>query len=183
MPLRSGRYVLGPDSGTLLVMTGREGPAARMGHDLTLLATRWSATVTVDADQPSRSKVRATVEAGSLVVREARGGAVGLRNSQREEIESIMRTQVLRSDRHPTITFRSTSVESDGQRATVTGALTIRRRSRAVALEVRVARTASPRVRARASIVQTEFGIKPYSALLGALRVTDVIEVAIDVLL
>ncbi len=117
------------------------------------------------------------------MVREARGGAVGLRESQREEIESIMRTQVLRSDRHPTITFRSTSVQRDGMRATVTGNLTIRRRSRAVVLELRVARTASPQVRATTSIVQTEFGIKPYSALLGALRVTDVVEVAIDVLL
>ncbi len=183
MALRSGRYTLGPDNGTLLVMTGREGTAARMGHDLTLLATRWSATVTVDADQPARSKVRATVEAGSLVVREARGGAVGLRESQREEIESIMRTQVLRSDRHPTITFTSTSVEGDGKRATITGNLTIRGRTRAVVLDLRVARTASPRVRARTSIVQTEFSIKPYSALLGALRVTDVVQLAIDVLL
>ena len=183
MPLRSGRYTLGPDNGSLLVMTGREGPAARMGHDLTLLATRWSATVTVDADQPARSKVRAAVEAGSLVVREARGGAVGLRESQREEIESIMRTQVLRSERHPTITFRSTSVEGDGKRATITGNLTLRRRTRPVVLELRMARSASPRLRARGSVAQTEFGIKPYSALLGALRVTDVVQVVIDVLL
>jgi polyisoprenoid-binding protein YceI len=181
VPLRSGRYALGPNDGTLLVMTGREGAAARMGHDLTLLATSWSATVTVDIEHPARSKVRATVESGSLVVREARGGAVGLRESQREEIERIMRSQVLRSERHPAISFRSTSVEGDGKRALVTGNLTIRRRTRAVVLELRVAPTASPRIRARASIIQTEFGIKPYSALLGALRVTDVVEVAVDV--
>ncbi|MBJ7594775.1 MAG: hypothetical protein JF886_07925 [Candidatus Dormibacteraeota bacterium] len=37
MPLRSGRYTLGPEHGTLLVITGREGGAAGMGPDLTLM--------------------------------------------------------------------------------------------------------------------------------------------------
>jgi hypothetical protein len=38
-----------------------------------------------------------------------------------------------------------------------------------------------PRVRATMSIVQSDFGITPYSALLGALRVKDAVEVSVDV--
>lgn len=180
MPLRSGRYTIGPDDGTLLVMTGREGVAALMGHDLTLLATRWAATVSVDADDPSRSRVRATVEAGSLVVREASGGPVGLTDSQREEIENTVRDKALRTERYPTISFRSTSVDGDGKRASVTGTLTIGRRTRAATLELRVARSKVPRIVATTSIVQTEFGIEPYSALRGALRVKDVVMVRVE---
>ena len=180
MPLRTGRYRVGPENGTLLVRTGREGAAALMGHDLTLVATSWTATVRVDAGNPSRSTVRATVDAGSLVVLEASGGPVGLTDSQRAEIEDTMRTKVLRSDRHPRISFRSTSVDGDGKRASVTGDLTLARRTRPVTLELRVARSKLPRIIATTSLVQTEFGIEPYSALLGALRVKDVVEVTVE---
>jgi polyisoprenoid-binding protein YceI len=181
MPLRSGRYTLGPGDGTLRVMTGREGAAALMGHDLTLEAARWAATVNVDAEDPSRSRVRATVEAASLVVRDARGGPIRLTDSQRDEIGSIVRDKVLRSDRYPTITFRSTSVVGDVKRASVTGTLTIGRRTREASLQLRVARSKLPRIVATTSIVQTDFGIQPYSALRGALRVKDVVEVRLEV--
>jgi len=55
-------------------------------------------------------------------------------------------------------------------------------KTRPATLAVRVSpRSRIPRVRATTSIVQTEFGIKPYSALLGALRVKDVVELAVEV--
>jgi polyisoprenoid-binding protein YceI len=181
MAVTSGRYRLGPDDGQLLVKTGREGAAARMGHDLTLLATRWSATVTVDAENPPRSRVTAEVDAGSLVVREASGGAVGLTDSQRIEVENNVRTKVLNSDRYPRITFASTAVEAGGERASVTGDLTIGRRTRPAILTLQLNRARQPRIVASTAIIQTAFGIKPYSALLGALRVKDVVEVTVEV--
>jgi polyisoprenoid-binding protein YceI len=183
MALRTGRYVLGPQDGTVLVMTGREGPAARMGHELTLEATRWNATVVVDVEDPSRSKVTVSVDAGSLVVLEARGGPLGLSHSQRAEVERIIRETVLRSGRHPRITFRSTAVSGDARRASVTGNLSIRRRTRPVTLELRVTRAKLPRIVATAAIVQTDFGIQPYAALRGALRVTDSVDLRVEVLL
>jgi polyisoprenoid-binding protein YceI len=181
MPLTTGSYRIGPDDGSLLIRTGREGAAARMGHDLTLEATRWTATVTVNVEQPLRSKVVATVDAASLEVREASGGPVGLSDGQRAEIEETVRTKVLLSHRHPRITFRSTAVHVEGRRTSVIGALTIRRHTRPATLALRVATARTPRIVAATAVVQTEFGIAPYSALLGALRVKDVVGVTIDV--
>lgn len=181
MPLTSGRYVLGPRNGSLLVMTGREGAAGRMGHDLTLEAIRWTATITVDAEDPPCSRVAATVDAASLVVLEARGGPVGLTDSQREQVEAIIREQVLHSDRHPKIAFRSTAVAGDVKRAQVTGTLRIGGRTRPATLRLSVSRARSPRIVAATSIVQTEFGIEPYAALRGALRVKDVVEIRAEV--
>jgi polyisoprenoid-binding protein YceI len=181
MPLITGRYTLGPEQGSVTVSTGREGPAALVGHDLTLVATLWRATVKVDAEDPARSTVRATIDAASLVVREARGGPVGLTDAQRAEIEANIRAKVLRSDRHPTITFRSTAVTRDGKRWSITGNLTIRRRTRPATLRLRVARSRTPRITATTAIVQTEYGIEPFAALLGALRVKDVVEVTAEV--
>ncbi len=181
MPLRTGRYTIGPDDGSLLIRTGREGAAARMGHDLTLEATRWTATVTVNVEEPARSKVVATIAAGSLVVRDARGGPVGLSDAQRAEIEETVRDKVLNSRRHPRISFRSTAVHVESRRTSVTGALTIRGRTQPATLALRVARARTPRIVATTAVVQTEYRIQPYSALLGALRVKDVVGVTIEV--
>jgi polyisoprenoid-binding protein YceI len=182
MALTTGTYTLGPADGTLLVKTGREGAAGLMGHDLTIAATRWKATVTVDVRAPTRSTLKVTVDADSLEVREASGGAIGLIESQKAEIETIIRERILRSASHPKIRFASTEVAGDSRRASVAGDLTIGGVTRSTTLAVRVSGRASvPRVTAAASIDQTDFGIKPYSILLGALRVSDGVEIVVDV--
>ena len=47
MAASTGTYRLGPDSGRVVINTTRAGLAARVGHDLALDVTRWSADVTV----------------------------------------------------------------------------------------------------------------------------------------
>jgi polyisoprenoid-binding protein YceI len=180
MALTSGTYVIGPDNGTLLVRTAREGAAAKMGHDLTLEPARWSAEVVMDAGDLSRSRVTATVDAGSLLVRDARGGAMPLTDKQRVEIIDNIRDKVLMTSRHPQITFQSTAITGDVTGATVSGDVTIAGATRPSRLRL----TAGPdpdRVAGMATIVQSDHGIKPYSALLGALKVRDAVEIEIDV--
>ena len=46
----TGTFLLGPDSGRVIVKTGRAGLAARAGHDLTIEITDWSARVTIPDD-------------------------------------------------------------------------------------------------------------------------------------
>ena len=43
----AGNFRLGPDNGRVVLKTGRQGIAARAGHDLTIEVTRWSAQVDV----------------------------------------------------------------------------------------------------------------------------------------
>ncbi len=172
MALKTGTYTIGPADGTLLLRTGRDGAAARMGHDLTLEAERWNAKVVVDAAHPTRSKVTATVDARSLAVRDARGGALPLIDRQRDEIADTIRNKVLNTSRHLRITFAST--------ATVTGDLTIAGTTRPVTLRL-VVRRGAGHVTGTATVVQSEYGIKQYSAMLGALRVADAVEIEVDV--
>src|SRR5439155_24231047 len=99
MALQDGSYRLGPGSGELLVKTGRTGLGARAGHDLTIEATEWSADVTVNAADPARSSVAVEVAVGSLRVRTGSGGLKPLTDSDRAEIEKIMGTKILHTDR------------------------------------------------------------------------------------
>jgi polyisoprenoid-binding protein YceI len=177
MALTGGSHELGPASGRLLVRTGRSGLGRRAGHDLTLEATRWSARTSVDPAEPAKSTVTAEIEVESLEVREGAGGVMPLTDADRSEIVKNIRGKVLHTSAHPTITFRSTSVEGTPESFTVEGDLTIMGVTRPVTVRGQVS---GDRLTGGATVVQSRWGIKPYSALFGQLRVADPIEIEFD---
>ncbi len=164
---------VGPESGRVTVHTGRGGLGGKLGHDLVLEVTAWSGTVTVDSDHPETSRVDVTVDARSLEVREATGGVKPLTASDRAEIRRNIE-KVLPPP--PSITFHSTNVVVTGGKVSIEGELTIGTTTRPIRLDGTVA-NATRRVSVQTAVVQTAFGIKPYSAMMGALRVRDEVEV------
>jgi polyisoprenoid-binding protein YceI len=175
-----GRSIrLGPGDGTLLLRTRRTGFASRVGHDLTIALTAWSADVTVpDLTQPSGGRVNATMDLSTLEVREGSGGAVPLTDRDRREIEANAR-RMLEVDRYPMATFVADRFNGTTSEATVTGVLDLHGTQRPVTLHVR--QELPNRVWARATVAQTAFGIKPYSAFMGALKLRDEVSVECDV--
>jgi polyisoprenoid-binding protein YceI len=166
-----GTFELGPEDGRLLVRTGRSGLGRRAGHDLTIEATRWSATV--EAREPlDASTVEVTVEVDALEVREGTGGVKPLTDQDRAEIKKNLRN-VLDVRRYPRIRFVSTGVREDA----VEGDLTIMGRVKPV--RVRAGRDGD-RVRGGATVTQSRWGVKPYSAFFGALRLADDVEIEFD---
>ncbi|SFP54498.1 YceI family protein [Actinomadura madurae] len=170
-----GTFELGPDAGRLLVRTGRSGLGRRAGHDLTIEATRWSASVEarepLDAPSPEVS-IEVTVEVDGLEVREGTGGVKPLSDQDRAEIKKNLR-KVLDVRRHPRIRFVSTGAGGDA----VEGDLTIMGRTKPV--RVRAVREGD-RVRGGATVTQSRWGITPYSAFFGALRLADDVEIEFD---
>jgi polyisoprenoid-binding protein YceI len=159
------------------VKTTRTGLGAKAGHDLTIEVTRWSGEVDVG---PAGSSVAVEIDAGSLEVREGTGGVKPLTGSDRSEIKRNLQQKILHTDRHPTITFRSTRVEGTEALFTVEGDLTIV----GVALPVTLrGRLGEGRVQGSATVTQTRWGIRPYSALFGALKLNDDVEIEFDVVL
>jgi polyisoprenoid-binding protein YceI len=165
---------LGPGDGKIRIHTKREGLASRVGHDLTLEVTHWNAEVSLDPDDITGSSVTATLDAGSLEVLEGTGGAMPLSDKDRGDIrKNIQKTLSGR------IEFRSTSVESGGDgRIVLGGDLTIGGASRPVRIDLT---QNGDRVSGRTTIRQTDFGVKPYSGLLGALKVADPVDIEVDV--
>lgn len=172
----SGQHKIGPDCGKLILRTSREGLAAQAGHDLTIEVTRWSGTVVV-ADDPSASTVEVTADSGSLSVREGTGGVKPLSERDKREIAQTART-LLRTDRHPEIGFASTAVRPGGRGGVVEGTLTLLGNSRPARLEI--TDLDGGRYRATCRVVQSEYGIKPYAALFGALKLADPVKVELD---
>lgn len=169
-----GTFQLGPDDGRLLLRTGRSGLGRRAGHDLTIEATRWSASVT--AREPLEgSSAEVAVEVDGLEVREGTGGALPLSDGDRADITKNLR-KILDTGRYPQITFVSTAVGDDA----VEGDLTIMGRTKPVRIR---AALDGDRVRGGVTVTQSRWGIKPYSAFFGALRLADDVEIEFDLTL
>jgi polyisoprenoid-binding protein YceI len=163
-------YELGPDDGTLAVRTSRTGTVAKAGHDLLIHVTKWRGTLET-GDDPS---VALDADATSLKVREGTGGMMALDDGDLANIEQTIDDEVLKRQ---DISFRSTRVEETADGLSVTGDLTIRGTTRAVAFDLALT---DGRVRGTAVVKQTEWGMKPYTALFGALKVADEVRVEID---
>jgi len=178
MAQQPGRHQFGTDRGRVTLLTARDGLAAQAGHDLTIDIRNWSAELTIAEDgSPDGLSVR--LDLTSLVVRDGTGGVKPLTDRDRREI-AVKARQVLGADRHPEATFTASSFEpgSNGG-GFVQGTLTIAGASRP--LRLHVSANGDEHYHATASVRQSEFGIKPYVAFLGALKVSDVVGVDVDV--
>jgi polyisoprenoid-binding protein YceI len=175
MTVAAGSHDIGSGTGRITLRTGRSGPAARVGHDLTITFGSWSGRVVVDGEGPRTALVSATVQVESIEIVEGAGGVLPLTAFDRREIRSTA-LRLLDTARYPEAGFVSTSVVADGAGGTLHGTLTIRGTSAPVAFTVE---DEDDCWHATTTVRQSAFGIAPYRAFLGALRLAD--DVRIDV--
>ena len=173
--LTQGTHRFGPDDGTLSVRTGRTGAAAKAGHDLLIAVTAWEATLELGMD-PAQSSLVLHADAASLRVLEGTGGMQSLGDDDKTSIVKTIDDDVLKG---AGIEFRSTDVRvaEDGSTISVQGELTLTGNTRPIAFDLHLG--SDGKLGGRAVLKQTDWGIKPYSTLFGALKVAD--EVAVEV--
>ena len=150
-------------SAKCLVFVEKAGVLAAVGHDLTLRVERFEIELEPGA-------VHGCFDAASLRV----VAPAALSAQDRREIEATIAKSILDAPGHPWIRFESKSLVEDGPVRRIDGALSIRGRERPLAVAVR---RDGERAAAEARIHQPDFGIKPYTAMLGALRIKPDIRV------
>ena len=158
---------LGPENGTLTVRTGKGGAAAKAGHNLVIEVQRWQGTFAPDA-------VTLTADARSLRVVSGSGGISPLGDEEKAAIAQTIDEEVLEGG---PIAYRSSRVSERDGGYDVDGELDVLGVSRPLAFALE---RDGDRLTGRAQVKQTDFKIKPYSALFGTLKVADVVEVSID---
>lgn len=178
MSTPSGSYLAGPESGQLVVKTARTGLGAKAGHDLTIEVTRWRGKIAVNAASPADSSVTIEADVDSFEVREGSGVVKPLTDADRADIKNTLRTKVLHADRYPSIVFTSTRVSGSAESFRIDGDLTIAGVTQPITVQGRLD---AGRAVGSAVVVQTRWGIKPYSAFLGALKLRDEVDVRFDI--
>jgi polyisoprenoid-binding protein YceI len=169
----TGTHKFGPANASLRVKTYRQGMASKAGHDLVIEVTRWEATLSI-AEDWTEALIDLTADSRSLEVREGLRGIKPLSEKDCAEIKKNIDEKVLRKAR---INFRSSRLEpsADGTLVTVAGNLEMGSETRPLTFELSVDRAGD--LAGSAALTQSEWGIKPYSALMGALKVRDAIDV------
>ncbi len=157
------------DTAECLVLTYKEGVLSALAHDLILRVTSFS----IDVDE---DRVEASFDASSLrVVSAARGGVpdhAALSDANKRDIEANIRKDVLHSGRYPTIRF-SGRLRGLDDATHVEGRLELHGRSQDLAFVTAGAR-------AEVTLHQPDFGVRPYRALMGTLRVQPDVTVRVS---
>jgi hypothetical protein len=164
-------HTLGPEDAKLTVRTGKSGAASKAGHNLLLEVTSWNATLELGGEPA----LTLTADSKSMRVLDGSGGVKALDGDDKTNIEQTIDDEVLKGG---AIGFHSTAVSMSDGRLSVAGELDLLGSRGPLSFELAIGDDG--RLTGEAVIKQTEFGIKPYSALFGALKVADEIRIAID---
>jgi YceI-like protein len=156
-----------------LVFTYKAGLLAGVGHDLKLRCERFEIAL-------DEAGIRARFDAASLrvVAAQVRGkdDLRALSERDRREIEATIAREVLDARSHPAIEFRAKPATLSPEPA-IEGTLSIRGIERPMTLKPR---RESDRAVIETLLHQPAFGMRPYTAMLGALRVQPDVRVRIS---
>lgn len=146
-----------------------------MGHRLTIAVKRWQAAVHWHNAEPVT--VELSIEVDSFEVVRGDGGVKALSAPERALVKSNA-LKSLGANRYPRIRFEADQVDRTEHGYRLTGTLQIRGRSRPHVIELRTEDLGrSWRMSAESTVRQSDYGVKPYSMLLGSMQVSDEVTV------
>lgn len=160
--------------GECLVYSYKEGLFSAVAHDLKIRVTRWKLRHERDDDV---HRVRATFDATSLrVVAAVREGDPdgAITDKDRATIDRHLLEDVLAAERYPTIELEAT-VDAALQ---LKGTLTLHGVARPIATKLQ---KSDAGYRAEVMVNQVDHRIKPFSAMLGTLKVKPVVRVVLTI--
>ena len=160
-----------------LLFSFKDGLLSRLAHDLKLQVERFS----IEVDDSSR-QIKATFDPSSIQVVSAqtdgRDDPSTLSKGDKKKIHDNVVKDVLRVHKHPEICFDSSNVVERGEGFAVEGTLQMHGKSRNIQASVRAD---GDRWVTEVRLHQPDFGIKPYTAALGALKVKPDVLVRLSV--
>ena len=174
-------YQVDPRSSQLAILVYRGGKFSRLGHNHVMTSQDVSGRVWVHPEF-ARSGFELSFPVAQLAVddadaRRAAGGDFppDIPQSDKDGTrKNMLKPEVLDGERYPEVKLRSAKIGGTLEAPQVTAHITIKDASRDVEVPVKFAvEGAKLRASGEFDILQTEFGIKPFSVALGALEVQD----------
>jgi polyisoprenoid-binding protein YceI len=168
-------YTIVPWESSFWVFAGKSGLFSVLAHDHEIGVKSFTGRIVVPESGASGGSLELDIDAKSLAVLDQK-----VSEEDRKKIFDAMHNEVLESAKHQKITFKSVSVSgvkqtgNDAYSFTLSGDLTLRGVTKRIA--VPVALTITPqqlRATGKYTLKQTDFGIKPYSAAAGTIKVKN----------
>lgn len=159
------------------IFTYKEGLLSAVAHDLELVVRSFEIDLSED-----RSRITARFDVRSIEVVDpivdGRRAPGTLSDRDKAKIQSNIVSDVIPAKKHPDIRFESTELREEGDGWVVRGRLTIAGHSRDITVP---ARREGDHAVADVLLHQPDYGVKPYSAMLGTLKIKPDIRIVIRV--
>lgn len=164
-----------PSNAKCEVFTFKEGLLSKMAHDLRIEVTSFQ----IEAD-PNGPSVRAELDPRSLRVvtamSDGQDNPGALSDSDKKKIEGQIIEEVLHGNQHERITFVSDSCTKTAEGYDVSGNLTLHGVTKRLQMSARV--EGGQQV-AEVTLHQPDFGITPFKAMMGTLKVKPDVRVRV----
>lgn len=170
-------YNIVPAESSFTVFVGKAGALSFLAHDHNIAVKTFSGRVVVPDAGAAQGSLELEVDARSLVVLDK------VSDKDRAEITKSMNDSVLESAKFPKITFRSVGVSNaNGANLTVNGDLTLHGVTKRIAVPVTISATPQLlRATGKYTLKQTDFGITPYSAAAGSIKVKNEVVLSFNI--
>ena len=189
IPPGAAGYAIDAERSVVTLRVYRSGRLAKLGHNHVITsASETGYAWTSGAPATSGFVVRVAV--AELVVDDpAARAAAGedfpgtLPDSAREGTRrNMLRPEVLDGERYPEIVVRADTLGGTWERPTVTASVTLKGQTRRIDVPLTIARESDAIIaRGDFSILQSDFGITPFSVGGGAIQVADAVAVSFEI--
>ncbi|MHC4269431.1 MAG: YceI family protein [Planctomycetota bacterium] len=180
MSLKTGSYSLDTNSGNLYVYTFKEGLLSKLAHDLLIDITDFKVNLEVPESGFASGSLELEIQTNSLKV------ICALKNGERTDalkekdiadIEKDMGGKVLHPDKYPTANFRSKAVQGKDGGYKINGDLSLHGVTKSIDFDID---TDGNNLKGMISLLQKDYGIKPFKAMMGTLKIKNEINVGFD---
>ncbi len=180
MSLKAGSYCLDTNSGNLHVYTFKEGLLSKLAHDLLIDVTDFKVNLDVPEAGFSSGSLELEIQANSLKV------ICALKNGERTDalkekdiadIEKDMGVKVLHPDKYPTANFRSKAIQEKDGGYHINGDLSLHGVTKSIDFDID---TNGENLKGMITLLQKDYGIKPFKAMLGTLKIKNEINISFD---
>src|SRR5574341_175859 len=176
-------YTIVPSESSFWVFVGKAGLFSALAHDHEIGVKSFSGRVVAPEAGASGGALELDIEAKSLAVLDKK-----VSEEDRKKIFDAMHNEVLESAKHQKIAFKSVSVSdvkqtgNDSYSFTLNGDLTLHGVTKRIAVPVNATITPQQlRATGKYTLKQTDYGIKPYSAAGGTIKVKNEVVVNFNI--
>ena len=182
-------YTIDPDRSIVTLRVYRAGRLAKLGHNHVITSANESGQAWTSGT-PAISGFEVRVAVADLVVDDpAARAAAGpefpgeLSEAARQGTRTnMLRAEVLDGERHPEIVVRADSLGGTWTQPTVAASVTLKGQTRLIDVPLGISRAEDSIVaRGAFRILQSDFGITPFSIGGGAIAVADAVDVSFEI--